>query len=101
MDARGVNKAEIEDTYILKYLEKHTYVDVLNKDFIDGFVSVTGSKCNNQAFGAPKCRAAGKALGRMFKSGVLSRFACGLPIGDSSMGFPKWVFSYQIRGAVL
>lgn len=85
------------EEYILEYLRKRQYVDILDADFIDGFIEITGAEYRAMAFGAAKCPTAGRLLGSMYKQGILKRFASGLPAGDSSMGFPKWVYSYSLN----
>lgn len=72
------------------------YVDVLNKHFVECYVDATGAKEVVQFFGAPKCPQLGRDLGQMYRMGTLKRHATGLAPGDSYMGFPKWVWSYQL-----
>ena len=71
-------------------------VDVLFSSFVEDYIEATGAKHSMQMFGAPICRQLGHDLGAMFKEGTLSRHAQGLGPGDSSMGFPKWVWVYRL-----
>ncbi|ATI15693.1 hypothetical protein [Bordetella phage vB_BbrM_PHB04] len=71
--------------------------DVLNSDFVYAYAEATDAPVALQMFGAPKCQQLGRDLGELHKRGHLKRNATGLPAGDSSMGFPKWVYCYRLR----
>lgn len=86
------------EAWIYAYLKRRGIsVDVLYSDFVDDYEEYTGAKTYPQPFGACKCPTLGRDLGRMYRKGILSRFATGLGIGDAAMGFPKWVWSYSIN----
>lgn len=90
-------KPSEREAWIYAYIKRRgVSVDVLYADFVDDYEEATGAKTVPQPFGACKCRQLGRDLGRMYKKGILTRWASGLPSGDSSMGFPKWVWSYQL-----
>lgn len=71
-------------------------VDVLNSDFVVEYAEFTGAATLPQFFGAPKCPQLGRDLGNLHHQTLLTRTPIGLPAGDSSMGFPKWVYSYRL-----
>lgn len=85
--------------WILAWLQQRPRedVDVLNAEFVAEYVKATGSKARAQFFGAMKCPQLGRDLGQLHAQERLSRAACGLPAGDASMGFPKWVWRYRLR----
>jgi len=88
------------EQWIIDYMrERRTTVDVTDTYFIDDYVDATGAKSSLQFIGADICRSAGRDLGRLFKKKLLERWACGLPSGDASMGFPKWVYIYSLPKA--
>lgn len=86
-----------EEKYVLDYLKKNEFTDILDSDFMWGFIELTKAPHSLQSFGAPKCKKASKLLGAMYKQKVLNRVPMGLPVGDSNMGFPRWVYSYGIN----
>ena len=91
-----MSASEVEK-YVLDYLNKNNFTDILDSDFIWGFIRLTNAPHTIQPFGAPKCKRANKLLGSMYKQSILNRVPMGLPVGDSNMGFPKWVYSYGIN----
>lgn len=74
-----------------------TFGDVLDSDLVDAYIKATGSDAKATPFGAPKCPQLGRDLSAMFASGALVRERVGMPAGDASMGFPKWVYSYHLK----
>lgn len=74
-------------------------VDVLDSELVLSYIEATGAKSSLQFIGAPKCKQLGSDLSAMFRAGILKRSPTGLPSGDSSMGFPKWVYVYSLKRA--
>ncbi len=86
------------EKWILDWMkDSHERVDVLYATFVRHYVKATGAKSILMPFGADKCRQLGADLSRMHKAGILSRHATGLSPGDSSMGFPRWVYVYSLK----
>lgn len=85
--------------WILQWMQRRgvLYVDVLRTDFVCDYIDETGATSSLMLIGAPKCRRLSDDLLRMYRDGVLKRFPAGLGRGDSSMGFPKWIWSYSVR----
>lgn len=81
--------------YIFEYLEKEGCVDVLDQEFIDGFIEATGCKFIPYFWGAHTCRYAGKVLSELYHKGKLNRGVIGLG-GNWMPGFPKWVYCYTL-----
>lgn len=73
-------------------------VDVLNKTFVDQYVSATEAKYRIKMYGANYCPQLGRDLLLMTKNRLLKRHRTGIE-GFGSMGFPKWVWSYEIAAA--
>ena len=73
-------------------------VDVLDSDFVCAYADATEAHATVGMVGAPRCNQLGKDLSAMFAAKRLIRRAVGLQVGDSSMGFPKWVYSYSLSG---
>jgi hypothetical protein len=74
----------------------HEVVDILDSDFVCGYVDATDASVQFQHLGAPRCAQLGRDLSKMFAAGRLARSPAALPSGDASMGFPKWVYSYSL-----
>lgn len=90
---------EIRFSWIEQYLResKERTVDVLDSDFVCGYVIAHKAGAAIQQLGAPRCPQLGKDMGRMFRLMRLDRSPTGLPPGDSGMGFPKWVYCYALK----
>jgi hypothetical protein len=84
--------------WILEYLRKRpgASVNILDAAFVESFVEATSAKFIPQMFGAAKCPKLGQDLGALHAINKLCRVAVGLPSGDASMGFPKWVYHYSL-----
>lgn len=75
----------------------HQFADVLDSDLVGAYVAATGASCTYTMIGAPRCPQLGRDLATMHADGLLDRQSVGLPAGDASMGFPKWVYSYSLK----
>lgn len=74
----------------------HDSVDILDSDFVCAYADTTAAPVTFMHVGAPKCKQLARDLGAMFAAGKLTRSATGLPAGDASLGFPKWVYTYGL-----
>lgn len=74
-------------------------VDVLNQDFSDAYLAVTGARCMRVAFGAHKCSQLGRDLSRMYREGSLVRKRVGIR-GFAGQGFPRWAWVYELSEAL-
>lgn len=70
--------------------------DVLNSDFVDDYIEATKARHAVQPYGAATCPQLGRDLSAMKRAGVLKRHRVGLQ-GMGGMGFPRWVWSYELR----
>lgn len=75
---------------------RQSFADILDADLVRAYVAATGVSASETGIGAPRCPQLGRDLSAMFAGGVVRRSRVGLPAGDASMGFPKWVFSYYL-----
>ena len=82
--------------WIESYIRDHGGVDVLNRWFVEAYASATNMGVIPTCIGADIAPALGKDLAHMYKVGRLARVRVGLS-GNWEPGFPKWVWSYDIR----
>lgn len=80
--------------FIDEWLDKNHHVDVLNSDFIDGFVSKVGCAVTVMPWGANKCPYASKILSKLKSMGILKRETISLG-ANWQPGFPKWIYTYS------
>lgn len=87
--------------WLLNYLEtgQQKYVDVLNADFVNDYISATGASATAQPFGAPTCRQLGRDLSDLHQRLYLARGRASLNGHES--GFPNWVYVYSLRVEVI
>lgn len=87
-----------KEKFVINYLkEKEPFVDVLNQEFMTAFAVRFDCRIFRQTIGAPRVPLAGKTLSSMFKKGLLSRFVSGIDGYAGGIGFPKWVYTYQLN----
>lgn len=79
-------------SWIQDCLDQYIAVDVLNEEFVIGYINEFKPDYQVRLLGAPKCSQLSKDLGAMYKEGRLNRSAIGLPLIER--GFPKWVYVY-------
>jgi hypothetical protein len=72
------------------------HLNILDNKLVCAYIDAHGAEFFPMRFGAPKCPQLGRDLAFMYKTGLIkTRSAIGLSTGDASLGFPKWVYSYQ------
>ncbi len=92
-------KPDARHRWIMAYMKAFTYdvsVDILNSDFVYDYIEATGARVAHQPYGAPKCPQLARDLLQMKKDFRLTRKRVGVE-GMGGMGFPTWVWSYQLR----
>jgi hypothetical protein len=96
-------KPEDRYAWIEQYLRENAHgptspchVDILNRHFVESYIESTGSRYQETMYGAPKCKPLGGDLAKMVKAYRLKRNRTGIE-GMGGMGFPSWVWSYQLR----
>lgn len=85
-----------KETFVIEYLEKNKFVDVLDAEFMCAFAERFRCKYRLMSVGAPKVPLASQTLSSMFKAGLLERFVHGMSSFERQGGFPKWVYSYSL-----
>ncbi|POA45542.1 hypothetical protein C1893_23080 [Pseudomonas sp. MPR-ANC1] len=87
-------KPEARFKWIREWIATHGATDVLNADFVNGYVNATQAPYFEQAFGANSCRQLGRDLSAMHMSGQLTRGRIGLT--ERYTGMPSWVYVYSV-----
>ena len=86
-----------KETFVIEYLQREQFVDILNHDFMVEFANRFNCKGRRMSIGAPRVPLAGRTLSVMFKKGLLNRFTVGIDAYAGGVGFPKWVYSYSLK----
>jgi len=86
-----------KETFVIEYLKKNQFVDVLDQEFMLAFANRFNCKARRMSLGAPRVPLAGKTLSAMFKKGLLTRSISGLDAYAGGIGFPKWVYTYSLK----
>ncbi|QBX06554.1 hypothetical protein H1O16_gp141 [Burkholderia phage BcepSaruman] len=81
---------------VLDLVDHEREADVLNRYVVDKYIERTDAPFNVMPFGADNCPRLGRDLAKARSMGYLTRHATGIGDGFSSMGFPKWVYSYRL-----
>ena len=82
--------------WIAEYLKIARLVDILNNDFVCAYIEATNAPAAYQPYGAPKCPQLSRDLQAMTKAYTLKRSRSGIE-GMGGMGFPTWVWVYELR----
>lgn len=85
-----------KETFVIEYLKKNKFVDVLDAEFMCAFAEKFHCKYRLMSVGAPKVPLASQTLAAMHKAGLLERWSHGLSSFERQGGFPKWVYSYEL-----
>lgn len=94
----ATSKPEARQEWIKDWLANHTGpVDILDAEFVAAYINAFELPFSQPKFGAARCSYLGRDLTALYNDGYLTRNATGLPPGDASMGFPKWVYCYSLR----
>ena len=81
--------------FIGNYLEEHTATDCLDAEFHDEFSRQFGGRQKAVYPGAATNKLAMRWLGELYREGMLIRSI--IPLGGArQMGFPNWVYSYEL-----
>lgn len=93
-------KPLLRQEWILEHIKTNTIgtVNVLDSDFVAAYINATGAHRCIMAYGADKCPQLGKDLSALYNAGKLTRYITGID-GMGGMGFPRWVYSYSLKGS--
>lgn len=89
--SRTINDARYD--WIVSYVNKEGSVDVLNEEFVYGYINEFG-QFFEERYAAPKCTQLNKDLSYLYKERVLDRFSVGTPSELILRDYPKWVYRY-------
>lgn len=69
----------------------------MNSKLVDEYEKEFKSKVDIMIYGTNRCKDLGKTLSAGYKLGLLKRSVIGLSNGVWSVGFPKWVYVYELN----
>lgn len=86
--------------WLLNYIahENGGYVDVLNSELVDSYVTRFNMAFKGMNYGANKCPQLGKDLLQLHNHGLLDRSTIGISSLNED-GWPKWVYIYRFSKA--
>lgn len=86
----------LKEKFVLDYLtDIDPHIDILNKPFVDIYITKFKPRHKRVNWGADKVPELGRLLSSMYRKGLLKRSCAG--INDAVMyGFPRWVYIYYI-----
>lgn len=90
-----MSKKSVRFRWIINHVERLRFVDILNSDFVDGYLEEFKPKFQPMTIGAHKCPQLRRDLSEMASYGFLKRGTIGVG-GNWQPGFPKWVRCYSI-----
>lgn len=87
--------------WIMDYLRampgKRGPVDILDAEFVDAYAEATGATLQYTPYGANRCRLLGTDLKAMFDARMLKRNLVPLPYDMRGLGFPLFVYHYELH----
>lgn len=87
------NSLLLQLEWIQKYIERKGPVDVMNRQFVDDYLSTFDVGFIATPYGADRCPRLGRILSEGYKKGLFNRRVAGLWAHE--WGFPNWVYVYQ------
>lgn len=85
--------------WIKEYMRQEPRLDVMNSKFVDDFEERFKCPVHVSIFGPNRCPDLGKALSAGYKQGIFDRKTVGLVGGAWHVGFPRWVYVYELNKA--
>lgn len=97
-DAKPVLPAvRVKLDWIVNWLKENQHADVMNSKLVDEYEEEFKPKVDVMIYGANRCKDLGRTLSYGYKIGLLKRSPVGLTNGAWYVGFPKWVYVYELR----
>lgn len=93
-------KPEARYKWLMEYLSQPAQrggKDILDADFVTDYAEATGAKVEYTPYGANRCPQLARDLKAMHDQYLLKRTRAGIPYDMRGMGFPLWVWNYQVR----
>lgn len=84
--------------WIREYLKANRGgVNTLDAEFVDAYAEATGAKLEYTPYGANRCQLLGRDLKAMTDGWQLKRHRVPIPYDLRGLGFPLWVWEYELR----
>ncbi len=83
--------------WLVKWMKENQRADVMNSKLVDEYEEEFKPKVDVMIYGANRCKDLGRTLSAGYKLGLFKRSAVGLTNGAWNVGFPKWVYVYELR----
>ena len=80
----------------INYICKNKVVDMLNQPFVDAYIKEFNPKHVVMPWGANKCKELSVLLSDLYSQGILKRSTVGIPYSTAGLGFPKWIYCYEL-----
>lgn len=91
----NLNQSKLE--WLIEYMEKNQHADVMNSELVDEYEGKFNVEVDIKMYGANRCKDLGKLLSLGYKLGLFNRSPVGLTNGAWNVGFPKWVYVYELK----
>lgn len=88
---------QVKLDWVVNWMKANQYADVMNSKLVDEYEEEFKVKIDVMMFGANKCKDLGKTLSYGYKIGLFKRKVFGLTNGAWHVGFPKWVYVYELQ----
>lgn len=97
-DAKPVLPAvQVKLNWLVNWMKENQRADVMNSKLVDEYEEEFKPKVDVMIYGANRCKDLGRTLSTGHKLGLFKRSAVGLTNGAWNVGFPKWVYVYELR----
>lgn len=83
--------------WMIDWMKENKRADVMNTKLVDEYEEKFKPKVDVMIYGANRCKDLGRTLSYGYKIGLLKRYPVGLTNGAWNVGFPKWVYIYELR----
>ena len=91
------DSTQVKLDWISDWMKENQHADVMNSKLVDQYEERFKVKVDVMMLGANKCRDLGKTLSHGYKTGLFKRASFGLTNGAWHVGFPKWVYIYELQ----
>jgi len=97
-DAKPVLPAvRVKLDWLVSWMKENQRADVINTELVDAYEKEFKVNVSVMIYGPNRCKDLGKTLSLGYKLGLFKRQPVGLANGAWNVGFPKWVYVYELR----
>ena len=97
-DANNVLPAvRVKLDWLIDWMKENQRADLMNSELVDEYEEKFKPKVDVMIYGANRCKDLGRTLSYGYKIGLLKRSSVGLTNGAWNVGFPKWVYVYELK----